>query len=186
MIWKNQVGAIAEMQAALYVDASFGERFDFGHEGCGIDYDASADDCLLLGAQDAAGDELQNEAVFADDYGVPGVMSTSDARDIVKSSGQIIDDFAFAFVAPLRADYHDRFHAVPSLAHMCHPHTSLSGSEKEMTGGNYKKTTESTSYAALGLGASVAARKKISTQRTQRPEHPSRLRIHRGRGEEKA
>jgi len=46
------------MQAALNVDASFGERFDFGDEGCGIDYDAGADDCLLLGAQDAAGDEL--------------------------------------------------------------------------------------------------------------------------------
>jgi len=42
-------GAIAKMQAALNVDASFGERFDFGDEGCGIDYDAGADDCLLLG-----------------------------------------------------------------------------------------------------------------------------------------
>src|SRR5882757_4337085 len=174
------------MQAALNVDTSFGERFNFSDEGGGIDYDTGADDCLLLGAQDAAGDELQDEAILADDYGVPGVVSAGDARDIVKSAGQIIDDFAFALVAPLRADHHDRFHAVPSLAHMCHPHTSLSGSEKEMSGGNYKKTTESTSYAVLGLGASVAARKKISTQRTQSPEHPSRLRVHRGRGAEKA
>src|SRR5712675_1623104 len=113
MIRKNQVGAIAKMQAALNVDASFGERLNFGDEGCGIDYDAGADDCLLFGAEDAAGDELQDETVFADDYGVPGVVSAGDARDIVKSAGQIIDDFAFAFVAPLRADYHDRFHAVP-------------------------------------------------------------------------
>src|SRR5882724_11861319 len=183
MIWKNQVGAIAEVEAAFYVNAGFGQRLNFGDEGCGVYYDAGADDCLLFGAQDAAGDELQDEAVFADDYGVPGVVSAGDARDIVKSAGQIIDDFAFALVAPLRADHHDRFHAVPSLAHMCHPHTSLSGSEKEMSGGNYKKTTESTSYAVLGLGASVAARKKISTQRTQSPEHPSRLGVHRGRGE---
>jgi hypothetical protein len=43
---------------------------------------------------------------------------------------------------------------------MCHPHTSLSGSEKEMSGGNYKKTTESTSYAVLGLGASVGSQEK--------------------------
>src|SRR5882762_4243661 len=172
------------MQAALNVDARFGERFDFGDEGCGIDYDAGADDGLLLGSQDAAGDELQNEAIFADDYGVPGIVSAGDARDIVKSAVQIVDDFAFAFVAPLRADHHDRFHAVPSLAHMCHPHTSLHGSEEEMSGGNYKKTTESISYAVLGLGASAGSQEKISTQRTQKPEHPSRLRVHRGRGEE--
>src|SRR5260370_31656960 len=143
------------MQAALNVDASFGERFDFGDEGCGIDYDASTDDCLLLGAQDAAGDELQNEAVFADDYGVPGVVSAGDARDIVKSAGEIIDDLAFAFVAPLRAHHHDRFHAVPSLAHICHPHTSLSGSEKAVSGGSYQTYTQLTSAPALALRASA-------------------------------
>src|SRR5258707_12268808 len=104
------------MQAALNVDASFGERFDFGDEGCGIDYDASTDDCLRFGAQDAAGDELQDEAVFADDYGVPGVGSAGDARDIVKSAGQIIKDFAFALFAPLPANHSDGFHAFPRLA----------------------------------------------------------------------
>src|SRR5712671_2525173 len=114
MIWKNQVGAIAEVEAAFYVDAGFFERLNFGHEGCGVYYDAGADDCLLLGAQDAAGDELQDEAIFADDYGVPGVVSAGDARDIVKSAGKIIDNLAVDFVAPLRGDHHDRFHAVPS------------------------------------------------------------------------
>src|SRR5437868_4552151 len=163
MIGENQVGAIAEVEAAFYVNTSFCERLNFGDEGGGIDYDPGADDCLLFGAQDATGDELQDEAIFADDYRVPGVVSTSDARDIVKSAGEIIDDLAFAFVTPLRADHHDRFHAVPSLAHMCHPHTSLSGSEKEMSGGNYKKTTESTSYAVLGLGASVGNQEKDFT-----------------------
>jgi len=185
MIWKDQVGAIAEVQAAPNIDAGFCERLNFGHEGCGVDYDAGADDGLLLGSQDATRDELQDEAVFADDYGMSGVVSTSDARDIVKSAGEIIDDFAFAFVAPLRADYHDRFHAVPSLAHMCHPHTSLSGSEKEMSGGNYKKTTESTSYAVLGLGASVAARKRFNTEKAEAGA-PFEAQVHRGHGEEKA
>src|SRR5258707_8494685 len=92
-------------------------------------------------------------------------MSHSDGRDIVKSAGQIIDDFAFAFVAPLRADHHDRFHAVPSLAHMCHPHTSLSGSEKEVSGGSYEKNTELTSYAALALHASAPTNKKKTHHR---------------------
>src|SRR6267154_525228 len=139
MIWKNQMGAIAEVEAPFNVDAGFRERLNFGDEGGGVYYDAGADDCLLLGAQDAAGDELKDETIFADDDGVAGIVSSGDARDIVESSREIIDDFAFAFVAPLRADHHDRFHAAPSLAHMCHPHTSLSGSEEEMSGGNCKK-----------------------------------------------
>src|SRR6266403_3887878 len=158
------------MQAALYVDASFGERFNFGDQGRGIDYDPGADDCLLFGAQDATGDELQDETVFADDYGVPGVVSAGDARDIVESAGEIIDDFAFAFVAPLRADHHDRFHAAPSLAHIYHPHTSLSASEEEMSGGNCKKTTASTSYAAAAFGASTSSEEKDLTQRGRRSE----------------
>src|SRR5882762_9418106 len=139
MVRKNQVGAIAEVQAALYVNTGFRERLNFGDEGCGVYYDAGADDCLLFGAQDATGDELQDETIFADDYGVTSVVAAGDARDIVESSGEIIDDFAFALVAPLRADHHDRFHAAPSLAHIYHPHTSLSASEEEMSGGNCKK-----------------------------------------------
>src|SRR6267142_3416469 len=171
MVRENQMGAIAEVQAALYVDASFGERFNFGDQGRRIDYDAGADDCLLLGAQDAAGDKLQDETVFADDYGVPGVVSAGDERDIVESAGEIIDDFAFALVAPLRADHHDRFHAAPSLAHMCHPHTSLSGSEKEVSGGSYEKNTELTSYAVAAFGASTSSGEKDLTQRGRRSEH---------------
>jgi hypothetical protein len=43
---------------------------------------------------------------------------------------------------------------------MCHPHTSLSGSEKEVSGGSYEKNTELTSYAALALRASAPTNKK--------------------------
>jgi hypothetical protein len=34
-------------------------------------------------------------------------VSPSNARDVVKSAGEIVDDFAFAFIAPLRADHYD-------------------------------------------------------------------------------
>ncbi len=54
VIRKNQMRAIADVQAACYVDAGFGERFDFVDERAGIDDDASADDGMLLEAQNPA------------------------------------------------------------------------------------------------------------------------------------
>ena len=93
------------------VDATFGEGFDFGDERGGIDDYASADDGVLLGAQNAARDELENVTVFADDDGVTGVVAAGDAHDVVERACEIVDNFAFAFVAPLRADHDDRFHS---------------------------------------------------------------------------
>jgi hypothetical protein len=101
------VGAIAEVETAIHVYAGLRERFNLCDEGRRIDDDAGANHRLLLGAQNSARDELQYEAIFADDYGVPGVVSAGDAGDVVKGAGEIVDDFAFAFVTPLRADHHN-------------------------------------------------------------------------------
>jgi hypothetical protein len=38
---------------------------------------------------------------------VPGIVAAGDAGDEVESAGEIVDDLAFAFVTPLRADYDD-------------------------------------------------------------------------------
>jgi hypothetical protein len=62
---------------------------------------------LLLGAQDSTGDELQDKAIFADDNGVAGIVPASHASDVIESAGEIVNDFAFAFVTPLRTDYYD-------------------------------------------------------------------------------
>jgi hypothetical protein len=48
MIGKNQMRAIADVQAALHFDSSLRERFDFGDERARIDNHASADDGVLL------------------------------------------------------------------------------------------------------------------------------------------
>jgi hypothetical protein len=37
------------------------------------------------------------------------------ARDIFEGAGEVVDDFAFAFIAPLRAYHHDRVHFWPFL-----------------------------------------------------------------------
>ena len=48
------------------VDAEVAERGDFFQEGDGVEDDAVADDAFAAGAQDAAGDELEDEFLPAD------------------------------------------------------------------------------------------------------------------------
>lgn len=58
---KNNVGAVGNEQLGADIDAGGFESFDFLHEGSGVDDDAIADDGLNAGAEDAAGDELEDE-----------------------------------------------------------------------------------------------------------------------------
>ena len=47
---------------------------------------------------------MQDVFLAADDDGVPGVVAALGAHDDVRLLGEHVDDFAFAFVAPLGAD----------------------------------------------------------------------------------
>src|SRR5258705_8210271 len=38
-------------------------------------------------------------------------MAPGDSRDVIERAGEIINDFALAFIAPLRTNHHDRFHS---------------------------------------------------------------------------
>src|SRR5258708_17283815 len=40
-----------------------------------------------------------------------GVMAPGDGGDVIDRAGEIINDFALAFIVPLRANHHDRFHS---------------------------------------------------------------------------
>jgi hypothetical protein len=55
-------------------------------------------------AQAALAAFLQDELFSVDDDGVAGVMSAGVARDYGKTFREDVDNFSFAFVAPLRAD----------------------------------------------------------------------------------
>jgi hypothetical protein len=95
------------VKASRNIDTGFCERFDFGNESSGIDNDARADYSLLLGPQDSTGNKLQDKAIFADNNGVAGIVPAGYASDVIESAGEIVDDFAFAFITPLRTDYYD-------------------------------------------------------------------------------
>lgn len=57
---------------------------------------------------------MQHEFVAADVHGVSGVRAALIAGDDGDVATEHIDDLAFSFIAPLRADYHQaiRFHAL--------------------------------------------------------------------------
>src|SRR5271170_3031209 len=111
MIGKDQVCAVADVQPPFHVDSCLSEGFNFRHQRRRVNDNPSADDGVLLWSQDAARDELKDVAIFADDNRVPGIMATSNAYDVIKRPGKIVDNLALALVAPLRAHHHDRFHA---------------------------------------------------------------------------
>src|SRR5580692_10468116 len=86
VIRENEMSAIRDVEAALYVDATLGEGFNFGDEGGGIDDNAGANDGVPLRAENAAGDELENETIFANDDGVTGVVAASNSNDVIEGA----------------------------------------------------------------------------------------------------
>ena len=87
--------AIADVQSAFDVDADFFQHFDFGDKRGGIDHYSGADDGVLFGTQNAARNQLEHVAVFADDHGVAGIVAAGDARDVIERAGEIVDDLPF-------------------------------------------------------------------------------------------
>jgi hypothetical protein len=80
---------------------------DFLEQGVGGQHHAVADQALHVFTQDAGGDQVQDGFLALDDQGVAGVVTALEAHYGTGLVGQQIDDFAFAFVAPLGAqDYY--------------------------------------------------------------------------------
>ena len=102
--------AVAQVQPPAHVDAGAAQAIEFGHQRRGIDHHARADHRVLAGTQDAARNQLQDKAAAVENDGVAGVVAAGAARDVVEGGRHVVDDLAFAFVAPLRAHHYDGFH----------------------------------------------------------------------------
>ncbi len=83
--------------------------FHLGQQPARIHHHAVADDASDIRVQDARRHEVKGELLGAMHHPVPGVAAALVADDIVGPTGQLIDDFAFAFIAPLGAN--NRHHA---------------------------------------------------------------------------
>src|SRR6185437_14868426 len=114
MEWKNQVRAIAQKQTPLNVDAAFAQALQFRHQRRRIHHYSRADNRLLPRPQNPARNQLQHIAIVADDDRVPGIVPAAISRAVVKRPSQEVDHLPLAFVAPLRANYCNRFHTFVS------------------------------------------------------------------------
>ena len=82
-----------------------------------IDDETVADDAGDPGMKDAGRDQTQDELRAVDVDGMAGVVSALIPRDDREMWRQQIDDFAFAFIAPLRAEHcqvHNRTTILPA------------------------------------------------------------------------
>ncbi len=93
--------------------------------------DAVADDGLHARAKNAAGDQLQDVLLLADEDGVAGVVAALIARDDVEALGEEVDDLALAFVAPLGAENDDVFHCAQTPYFSVQRDGNVSCSESE-------------------------------------------------------
>ncbi len=105
VVFENDLGAVGDEELLVDVNAEVAQLADFFQEGQRVEDDAVADDGLAGGAQDAARDELEDELLAADDDGMSGVVPASVAGHDGEALGENVDDFAFAFIAPLGAKY---------------------------------------------------------------------------------
>jgi hypothetical protein len=65
VVGQDDLGAVGDEELAIDRDAEVAELGNFFEERDGIEDDAVADDALAAGAEDAAGDELEDEFLFA-------------------------------------------------------------------------------------------------------------------------
>ena len=98
--------AVADKQIAVNLYAGCAKRVYFLQEGEGIEHDPIPDDAATAFTQHAARDELKDELLAVDGHRVSGIVAAGIARHYFEALGENINDFAFAFVAPLGADNH--------------------------------------------------------------------------------
>ena len=115
MVGQDDLRAVGDEQTPVDIEAGLAHAVDFIQEINGIEHHAVADDAFAVGANDAAGNELQDELVLADDDGVPGVMPAGVARYGTEALAQHVDYLSFALVAPLGAQHYSRLcsHCLP-------------------------------------------------------------------------
>ena len=104
VVRENEIGTVTDEQITVDGNAARLEVVNFFEQSQRVDDDAVADDVELAGIEDAGGDEMENVLLVADLDGVPGVVAALIADDNVGLLGQDVNDFAFAFIAPLGAN----------------------------------------------------------------------------------
>ena len=110
VVRQDDVGALADEEAAFGSDAAFVECLDLLQEHRRIDHGALADDALGLLVEDPRGDQVENQLLTTDYQRVARVRASRVSHHEIGVRGIQVDDLALSFVAPLGAYNHDCTH----------------------------------------------------------------------------
>ena len=106
VVGHGEVSAVGDQQV-LWRDlhALAAQLLEFLHQSDGVQHHAIGDHIQLCRPKDAAGHEMQHILHVVVNDRVPGVVAALGTHHHVHFLREIIDDLAFAFIAPLGADY---------------------------------------------------------------------------------
>ena len=104
VIGHDHMRAIRDAQIVADGNAALAQTIDFIEQLLGVNDDAVADDVDLALAQDARRNQMQRIALRSNDHGVSRVGAAVVTHDAIESRREQINDFPFAFVAPLEPD----------------------------------------------------------------------------------
>ncbi len=114
---KNERGIVCNAQVFRRdLHALHFQTADFSDQRMRIDHDAVADDGELAGTHDAGRQKRKLVADAIDDKSMAGIVAALIPHDDICPLGQPVDNLAFAFVAPLRADHHNIRHFLLSCS----------------------------------------------------------------------
>src|SRR5271170_5793935 len=115
VVGEDHLRTVGDEQLAVDIDSEFAELANLLQKGHRVEHHAVPDHASAIGAKHAAGNKLQDEFLPTDNDRMPGIVATRIARHDGEPFRENIDDLAFAFIAPLGADYYRRLssHEIP-------------------------------------------------------------------------
>ena len=110
--WKGKItwARLLMRSCSLDVNANRLERGNLLQKGGGVNHDSVSDHCQHTRPKDAAGYQLEYELPFTYEDGVAGVVSALVTSDRLEFFGEQVDDFTFAFIAPLGPEHNEIAH----------------------------------------------------------------------------
>jgi len=102
VVGKDDVGLVADEQAAGQVEAAGAKALKLNQEDVQVQDDARADHEEALGMEGAAGDLVEGDADAVHDHRVAGIVAALEADHVLETRAEKVDELALAFVAPLQ------------------------------------------------------------------------------------
>jgi hypothetical protein len=103
VIIEDNVSAFADKQSSVEGNASLSQAVNFPDENLGVNDNAICDNADGFAPDGAAGEKMESEFFVADDNGMAGVGAAAIADHNIIFFGKDINNFTFAFIAPLQS-----------------------------------------------------------------------------------